>query len=190
MNKDEFFVDAGYSTVEEDDRLRAALLKWVRRAFSSPDVVALRISRVYGRVPGGSTPMNKLQLFLRRVFGTTEILEEMKNVSREMDHLSSEVAQARSVMASANTLITNLAALIRANASDPVALEALANDLDSSAAALSAVVTENTPAANLGGAETAPSDPPVDEPAPVDPPADGGAPTDPPADTGGGDEQP
>lgn len=97
--------------------------------------------------------MNKLQAFLRRVFGTDDIIKEMQNVSREMDHLAQEVAQAKSVMASATTLITTLAGQIRANATDPVALEALAADLDSSAAALASAVTENTPAANIGTSE-------------------------------------
>ena len=100
-------------------------------------------------------------------------------MTQAMDHLRAEVARAQSVMASATTLISTIAGHIRDNAEDPVALNALADQLDQSAAGLASAVTENTAAANLGGDTTAPVGQPTDtgsnEPA-------GGA-----TDTGSGD---
>lgn len=78
-------------------------------------------------------------------------------MTQAMDHLRAEVARAQSVMAAATTLITTVAGHIRDNAEDPVALNALADSLDSSAAGLASAVTENTAAANLGGSTDVPA---------------------------------
>lgn len=132
---------------EELEKLRQALVDW---QASPSRVVVMRPEEYTRRTP----PVGRLRRFIRWVFGTDELLKEIRTVGREIDHLQQEVAEARSVMASATALITGLAARLRDNLNDPVALETMANELDASANALASAVTENTAAANLGGSET------------------------------------
>ena len=67
-------------------------------------------------------------------------------MSAELDCLTEEVAETKTVVASAKALLSRLAELIRNAGTDPVALAALANDLDAQNAELAAAVAANTPA--------------------------------------------
>jgi hypothetical protein len=68
-------------------------------------------------------------------------------MSPEGQKLIDEATEAITVQASAAVLITTLADFIRANANDPVALLAKADELDASSNALQAAIVANTPAA-------------------------------------------
>lgn len=65
----------------------------------------------------------------------------------ELEALKAEVAATVTVEQSAITLINGIAARIAAAGTDPAALSALTTQLTDSAAALSAAITANTPAA-------------------------------------------
>lgn len=69
------------------------------------------------------------------------------NVMSALDDLSVQVQENTSVEASAVTLIEGLAAQIAANATDAAKVSALSAQLKSSASALAAAITANTPAA-------------------------------------------
>lgn len=69
--------------------------------------------------------------------------------------LQAQVAKNTAVEESAVTLINGLAAQIKANSTDPVALEALANSLSGSAGDLAAAITANTPASTSTTSSTA-----------------------------------
>lgn len=93
----------------------------------------------------------------------TEILGELKsinkeqtNMSTELDRLKASTAAIKTVADSAVTLINGLAQQIRDNATDPAALNALADELDADQAELAAAVSANTPAPP---AESAPAEP-------------------------------
>jgi hypothetical protein len=58
------------------------------------------------------------------------LLEQGVTMSAELDRLTTEVAETKAGVASAIRLIQGLAQQIRDNATDPVALNALADDLD------------------------------------------------------------
>ncbi len=64
-----------------------------------------------------------------------------------IDDLTAQVAQNTTVEASAVTLIEGLAAQIAAAGTDPTKLAALTTSLNTSATALAAAITANTPAA-------------------------------------------
>ncbi|TFH08934.1 MAG: hypothetical protein E4H07_07035 [Nitrosomonadales bacterium] len=65
----------------------------------------------------------------------------------ELETLRSEVEQNSSVINSAVVLLQELAAKLSDVASDPVAVQALADQLHNSSAALAAAVQANTPSA-------------------------------------------
>jgi len=65
----------------------------------------------------------------------------------DLTRLTAEVAESGTVVDSAVTLLGQLSQLIRDNATDPVALNALADQLDAQQTALAAAVVANTPAA-------------------------------------------
>ena len=67
-------------------------------------------------------------------------------MSAELDDLATKVAANTSVSQSAVTLLNGLGAQIAAMANDPVAIRALASQLQSDDAGLAAAVTANTPA--------------------------------------------
>jgi len=73
------------------------------------------------------------------------ILERITTMSAELDRLTTEVGETRTVVDSAVLLLGQLADLIRANATDPAALNALADDLDRQQGDLAAAVAANTP---------------------------------------------
>ena len=68
-------------------------------------------------------------------------------MSKELDRLTASVADLKTVNASAVALVSGLAQQIRDNVTDPTALKALADDIDSDKAALAAAVAANTPPA-------------------------------------------
>jgi len=73
------------------------------------------------------------------------ILQGVNAMSAELDTLTTEVAEIKTVAASAVALIEGLSTQILALKNDPVALTALAAELDASSNALAAAVTANTP---------------------------------------------
>lgn len=68
-------------------------------------------------------------------------------MSQEIDRLTASVTNLTTVDASLVTLVGNLAQLLRESASDPAAINALADKLDAEAATVAQAVTDNTPAA-------------------------------------------
>ncbi len=72
------------------------------------------------------------------------IIRELKKMSAELDRLTSEVAQSRAATDSVLVLVAGLAQQIRDNATDPAALNALADSLDQQQADIAAAVTDNT----------------------------------------------
>lgn len=68
-------------------------------------------------------------------------------MSAELDRLKASVTALTTVAASSEALMGRLAQLIRDNANDPVALNALADEIDADTAGLAEAVAANTPAA-------------------------------------------
>jgi ABC-type transporter Mla subunit MlaD len=68
-------------------------------------------------------------------------------MSAETERLTASVASLTTVEQSAVTLLGQLAQLVRDNATDPAALNALADSIDADANDLASAVTANTPAA-------------------------------------------
>jgi cell division FtsZ-interacting protein ZapD len=102
----------------------------------------------------GENRLDTIEQLLRQVLR----MEAMEMA--ELGRLTSEVAEGNDVQQSAITLLQNLSQLIRDNATDQTALNALADQLDSQNASLAAAVVANTPAApNGGGAEEPPPEP-------------------------------
>jgi len=64
----------------------------------------------------------------------------------DLNRLTAAVERDNTVNQSAITLLNNLSQLIRDNATDPAALNALADQLDAQQQALADAVTANTPA--------------------------------------------
>lgn len=76
-----------------------------------------------------------------------QILEEIQTMSDAVNRLQADITNLTSISQSAVALITGMAQTIRDNATDPVALSALADQLEASSNDLAAAVTANTPAA-------------------------------------------
>lgn len=74
------------------------------------------------------------------------ILEGLKRMSTELDNLTTAVTNERTVVDSAVTLLNGLSAQIAALKNDPVALQALADNLTQQSSDLAAAVSANTPA--------------------------------------------
>ncbi len=68
-------------------------------------------------------------------------------LSAEIDRLTASVTNLTTVDDSLVALVTNLAQTIRDNATDPAALNALADKLDAESTKVADAVTANTPAA-------------------------------------------
>lgn len=84
----------------------------------------------------------------------TNLQRSIIPMTAALDRIRQEVAESRAVTQSAITMISGLAAQILELKDDPVALEALAADLDAQQQALAAAITANTPAAPGGGDTT------------------------------------
>jgi hypothetical protein len=63
-----------------------------------------------------------------------------------LDRITAEVSEMTDAAASAVALLDTIAAKLHAFAGDPAAINALADELDASGAALAAAVVRNTPA--------------------------------------------
>ena len=82
-------------------------------------------------------------------FATKNDLQEMtKLIMKELDDLQAQVAQNTTIEGSAVELIQGLAAQIAAAGTDPAKLANLTSNLKSSADALAAAITANTPSAS------------------------------------------
>lgn len=75
------------------------------------------------------------------------LTERIITLSAETDRLTASVAALTTVEQSAVTLLGQLSQLIRDNAQDPAALNALADSIDDDKNDLAAAVSANTPAA-------------------------------------------
>lgn len=70
-------------------------------------------------------------------------------IMADLTRLTEEVSENTAVIASAVTLLGQLAALIRENATNPAELNALADQLDLNSAGLAAAIAANTPGAEV-----------------------------------------
>jgi len=77
------------------------------------------------------------------------------HMSAQLDHLKASVASLKTVDESAAALLAGLSQQILAAKDDPVAIEAIAADIDADQAALAAAVAANTPAAPVAPAPPA-----------------------------------
>jgi peptidoglycan hydrolase CwlO-like protein len=78
---------------------------------------------------------------------TKLVTKGFADMSAELDTLTTEVAENNAVIDSAVTLISGLAQQIASLKNDPVALQALADSLNTKSNELAAAVAANTPAA-------------------------------------------
>ena len=76
------------------------------------------------------------------------IIKGLQTMASDLTALTAQVEQNTTVEGSAITLLQGLAAKIASLANDPAAIAALATQLNTSATALSAAITANTPAAS------------------------------------------
>lgn len=105
----------------------------------------------------------KLDLILRALsIIYHEEQEVMADLSNQMSDLETAVANEETVTQSAVTLIQGLAQQIAAAGTDPAALQALTNQLNTTAQSLADAVAANTPASPGGGGTNPP--PPLDTP--------------------------
>jgi TolA-binding protein len=89
---------------------------------------------------------------------TEQILEEIQTMSAQVQRIQDDVTNLTSISQSAIALIVGLAQQVRDNATDPAALNALADQLEASSADLAEAVAANTPsdpaATDAGGTDT------------------------------------
>lgn len=85
-----------------------------------------------------------------------QILEETQAMSDAVNRLQADITNLTSINQSAIALITGLAQQVRDNATDPAALNALADQLEASSSELASAVTANTTAS--AGDPAAPGD--------------------------------
>lgn len=76
-----------------------------------------------------------------------QILAKENTMSQQLDDLQTKVAANGTVILSAITLIRGIKQQLDAAGTDPVALKALSDQLDSQDTALAAAIVENTPSA-------------------------------------------
>ena len=79
-------------------------------------------------------------------------------MSAQLDRLTASVASLKTVDESAAALLAGLAQQLRDAATDPTAINALADDIDADQAKLAAAVAANTPATAPAPAPAAPAD--------------------------------
>ena len=73
------------------------------------------------------------------------LIREHRLMSAELDRLTTEVSESRTAVDSVLALVAGLAQQIRDLATDPAALNALADQLDQQQADIAAAVSANTP---------------------------------------------
>jgi chromosome segregation ATPase len=112
------------------------------------DTFQLRLSAMQGSVNQLQSSLNTLNRKVDALIAASNL--EAKQMSALDDALAALTAQVKAntdAEQSALTLINNLADMIKADADDPVKVQALADQLKVSADALAAAVTDNTQAA-------------------------------------------
>lgn len=75
------------------------------------------------------------------------VIEQGEQEMADLSALAGEIAENTDAVNSASALLTQLSNELRANATDPAAIQALADQLDANNQALSDAVAANTPAA-------------------------------------------
>lgn len=93
------------------------------------------------------------------------LTQGVDEIMADLTTLQTAVSRVSTVEQSAVELIKQIAAQLAASASDPAAVQALADELNAHADALAAAVTENTPAAGstpTSNPAPAPNQPPTD----------------------------
>lgn len=83
-------------------------------------------------------------------------------MSAQLDRLTASVAGLKTVDESAAALLSNIAQQLRDAATDPAAINKLADDIDADNAALAAAITANTPAAAAAPADSGAATPAPD----------------------------
>ena len=83
-----------------------------------------------------------------------QLLKQGEKIMADLTALTAAVTNNTQVEASAVTLIQGLASQLAAVATDPVAVAALAQQINDSATALAAAITTNTPAATAPSTNT------------------------------------
>lgn len=92
----------------------------------------------------GSPTGRKLdRIYDALAFFQHKVFERFHKMSVELDRLTAEVSETKTAVDSAIALIGGLADAIRAIATDPAALNALADELDAQQAAIAAAVAAN-----------------------------------------------
>jgi len=94
------------------------------------------------RFRGGKDVMELLERLDNKL---SYLIQREAHMAGELDRLTKEVAETKTVIDSAITLLGQLAQLIRDNAGNPTALNALADDLDAKQNELAKAITDNTP---------------------------------------------
>lgn len=79
------------------------------------------------------------------------LVKQQELIMADLTKLTADVAAETTVDNAVQTLLTNLVAQIKAASGDQAALDALTTQMETNAAALSAAVTANTPAAPASG---------------------------------------
>lgn len=82
-----------------------------------------------------------------RMFFLKRIFKELQKMSAQLDKLQADVTAQTTVIQSATTLLASLSQAIKDAGTDPAALSAITDSLDSNTASLAAAVAANTPAA-------------------------------------------
>lgn len=112
-------------------------------------------------------PNGEILALLRDI--ATALTQGVDEIMADLTALQTAVSRVSTVEQSAVELIKQIAAQLAQNATDPAAVQALADDLNAHADALASAITENTPAAPN----------PQPAPAPAPQPAPPGGPTPP-----------
>jgi ABC-type transporter Mla subunit MlaD len=99
---------------------------------------------IHHHFPAGAELLGLLTSFLGEL---KSIKKELTHMSAEIDRLTASVAALTTAEQSSNALLAQLSQLIRDNANDPAALNALADSIDADTAEITAAVVANTPAA-------------------------------------------
>jgi hypothetical protein len=110
---------------------------------------------VYHHIVVDETTHSKLDAILTAVSavgtGVITLQRSIQTMTNVVESIRAKVAHNIEVTQSALVLIQSLSEQIRANATDPAALEDLASQLDASSDALAAAVAANTPADPAAG---------------------------------------
>jgi len=133
---------------------------------------------IHVHVHGWEAALRRIERKLDLVLAAQGVeLSRQEELLMDLNALASEVEQNGAAVDSAVALLSGLSQMLRDQAGDPAAVQALADQIDANTQRLAAAVTANTPAA------PAPAEPAPGEPAPAPaeaPPAEPAAPEVPP----------